>query len=309
MKNTVLPHAVVLLFLGVSASLSAQNLPGNPFSNSDSQGSPRPFDSTSKEITWSLISYQVPALEKVRGEMGDETTVFNAQHPRDLDSSAKPARDVASVVDLDVLKKQSPYRRVAVSGKTVPCDVESDGLAKGLAAISATYRETGKTGGADDCPTISLSVEQRIKLDPSLALETIEREIQSNPACACEIIKSAIQTVESDVETVVTMVETAIHAAPESMRIISQCAIAASPESLSAIQSLLARLDPAGGDVGHSSKGAKSAKSPKGAKVYAVVAPPSPNPLDLPPPLPPLPPIPPIDPDPVTDVDPVCVFK
>ena len=195
---------------------------------------------------------------------------------------ASSRRSVESVVDLDVLCRPSPYRKVA-SG-TQPYEIEENSPQNGLVRMSAVYRESAKSTSSADCPAISLSVEQRIQLDASKLLEIVESEIAANPACACEIVKKAIRASDADVTQVVSIVRTAIHAAPDSMRNISQCAIASMPESIIAVQALLAELDPRSGDsAGNSSKSAKD--SAKGAKdqVASIVAPPIPNPLDLPP--------------------------
>jgi hypothetical protein len=92
------------------------------------------------------------------------------------------------------------------------------------------------------------------------------------------------------------------------MRMISQCAIATMPESVAEVQALLAKLDPNSGDSDvYSSKSAKDStdsKDAKDSKVAAIVAPPIPNPLDLPPTYPPIIPLPPIVTPPVTNVNP-----
>ena len=183
-----------------------------------------------------------------------------------------------AVVDLDLLRNPSPYRKVLVSAHTKPYVVDGDSLQTGLAQISAVYRESGKPEKTSDCLAISLSVEQRVKLDPSKVLEIVDAEVSANPGCSCEIVKTAIKASEADVNQVVAIVEAAIHASPESMRIVSQCAIAAMPDSVAAVQALLTKLDPNAGETGYS---AKSAKDAKDAKVASIVAPPLPNPLDL----------------------------
>jgi hypothetical protein len=115
----------------------------------------------------------------------------------------------------------------------------------------------------------------------------------------------------ADAALTAQVVETAACAAPESLRLVGQCAIAIVPESLGAVQSVLAKLEPGGGESGTSAKSgkealsAKDSKSPAAAPMAEEVA----NPLDLPitTPLPPPPIIvPPIinPPDEVTDVNP-----
>lgn len=292
MKNQVSPHSVACLILGLMAPLSAQNLPGNPglLSRIFKPGA------THAEVT-APGSYEVPPVEKVRGEVSDSPPVFTVQDMRTLKARLQASRTADAAEKADVLRKPSPYRKLASRTRGQRYEVAGNSLQDGLAMVSAMYREAGKTEAGTDCETIALSVTQRIKADESRILEIVSLEVAANPQCACEIVKSAITTSDADVQEVVAIVETAIHAAPDSMRIISQCALAASPESITGVQELLSKLDPNAGDAGSSSK---SAKSPKGAKVASLVEPPE-NPLDRPPSGPPLPPI---IPPPVTKVNP-----
>ena len=284
---------VAFLILGSIVPLSAQNLASASYSSDSGlkAGVMRFGDASALPGT-----YEVPPLEKTPGEISEESAVF-PQDSATLSVEASTCRDVGAVVDLGVLRNPSPYRKMAVSTQGQPYEVATDSLQTGLAMISAVYREAGKSEKSTDCEAIALSVEQRVKLEPSKVLEIVELEVGANPGCSCEIVKTAIKASEADATQTVAIAEAAIHVSPESMRIISQCAIAAMPESISGIQSLLARLDPNAGEIGYSSKSSKSAKS---AKVASIVAPPLPNPLDRP-----LPPIfPPIFPPPVTRVDP-----
>ena len=305
MKHLVSPCAVII---GIAASitpLSAQNLAHPAIS---SVGQLKPVGAA-EEISryWDADqsaapgTYDVPATDKVSGDVTDEAVVFHAQDALSLrDKSSRP-QDYQSLMKLDVLRRPSPYRRMLVSSSVQTDQIATDGLQSSLAEISAAYREVGKTEQSADCTAIARSIHHRIQADPDKLLEVVEAETAANPACACEVVKAAITASEAETETVVNIAETAIHAAPESMRIISQCAIAASPESIAAIQALLTRLDPNAGDSGYSSKSAKSSKG--GEKVSSIIAPPLPNPLDLPPSGPPITP-PPIYPPKVTDVDP-----
>lgn len=289
MKTTVFPHTVAFAILGLASPLVAQNL----------ESSLAPAESNSPAIVGSVAvgSYFLPAPVKAEGLPSDDRQVIAPQDSTSLRETSGSSVEVESVVDLGVLRNPSLYRNVA-AGTASPSEVEGDALQQGLAAINAAYRETGSAGKGSDCLQISLSVEQRIKLDTSKVLEIVEAEVTANPSCSCEIVKTAIKAAEADVEQTVAIVETAIHASPESMRIISQCAIAANPDAIAGVQALLARLDPNAGESGYSSK---SAKGSKGAKVASITATPLPNPLDLPPPGPPVPPIIII---PVTVVDP-----
>ncbi len=199
-----------------------------------------------------------------------------------LKPRATSSRNLDSVVDLGVLRNPSHYRKIAASGKAPKrYEIVENSLQKGLEGISAIYREAGKADKSTRCSTVSLSVGQRIQLDPSSALEIVDSEVSANPACACEIVKASIAATDADVAMVVLIVQTSINAAPEHMRIISQCAIAAMPESISQVQALLAGIDPNSGDAAvYSSKSAKGAKSAKSAKAPAVLVAAIADPLD-----------------------------
>ena len=305
------PHMVVAALLSCVTPIGAQNIgsssssissslksPGNEDSQNPASADPGPFNDF----------YEVASLKKALGELPDGKPAFVTQDALTLNSKEATRSSVEAVANLDVLRNPSPYRRVMVSteGK-MPYEVSTNGLETGLAMISAVYRKTGKTEALSDCTSIALSIEQSIKLDQASVLELVEREVSANPGCACEIVKTALKTTEADVELVTSIVETAINASPENMRIISQCAIASVPESITAVQALLAKLDPNSGDEGSSSKSAKSSKDStdsedtKNAKVASVVSI-MPNPLDIPL-LPPQSP-PPSFPPQVTNVNP-----
>lgn len=305
MKTPVFPHMVALLLLGTIAPLSAQNLVSTSRSSVISNKADALDGNSEPPFAQGSVlpgNYEVPALEKAQGELPDGKPVYAAQDVLTLDARASSQRNVESVVDLNVLRDPSPYRKVATSTGPRPYEISADILQTGLAKISSVYRESGKSEKAADCLAVALSVEQRVKLDVSQVLEIVGSEVGANPSCACEIVKMAITASDADVSLVVAIVEASITAAPDSMRIVSQCAIAAMPESIAGVQALLAKLDPNSGDAGsYSSKSSKSAKS---AKVAAIVTLITPNPLDrlhFPPVMPP-----PIIPPPVTDVNP-CV--
>lgn len=284
MKTPVFPHMVAVLIIGTVTPLFAQTSVGTP----RILEATRPFGSLTGNVdshfsTTSVLTdqYEVPATEKVQGDLPDAKPVYAAQDSRTLDPRATTTQNVESVVDLSVLRNPSPYCKLAVSSTARKSyEIVGNSLQNGLARISAVYRESGKPENSSDCPAVSLSVEQRIKLDVSKTLEVVESEVSANPGCACEIVKASIAATEADVSMVVSIVQVAINAAPENMRIISQCAIAAMPESINEVQALLAQIDPNCGDAAayssKSSKSAKSAKRPKAAFVVAAVA----DPLD-----------------------------
>jgi len=293
---------VAFLLLGSLAPLTAQNLASALRSSEISSKADILDDSSVSRFAEDSSlpgKYEVPALKKAQGQISEGKSVFAAQDALTLNIESTASRNVEAVVDLNVLRNPSPYRKVMVSTSGgAPYEISADSLQTGLALISAVYRETGKSEKGADCLKVALSVEQRIKLDPAKVLEVVESEVGANPTCACEIVKVAIKASEADVQLVVSIVQTAITVSPDSMRIVSQCAIATMPESIAAVQALLAKLDPNTGDEAVSAKSSKGAKS---AKVASIVSEPGPSPLDLPPSPPHMPPT---IINPVTDVNP-----
>ena len=149
-------------------------------------------------------------------------------------------------------------------------------------------------------------LQDKISRNPAEVLAVVAEEAAGHPKDVCEIVKIAIQASAADVPTTAKIVEAAAMAQPESMRLAAQCAMAVMPDALGAIQTVLAKLDPAG-ESGGSDKDAKDAKDAKFGEVASAI---SPNPLDLPPGVPPgipdtIPPpeIPPEEIPPVTDVN------
>lgn len=245
--------------------------------------------------------YQLPAVRKTQADLSETAPVFVSQDALTLSTRKSAARAVESVLDLSVLREPSAYR-TSDTIKVKVSDEQASGIHAGLAELSAAYKQPAQPSDSADCPSVALSVEQRVKLDPSMVLEIVESEVSANPNCACEIVKIAIKASGADESLVGDITEVAITSAPESMRMISQCAIAAMPEALAAVQAVLAKLDPNSGDASYSSKDAKSGKDAKAAIVSKVTPPVEPpNPLDLPPFGPP---IPPPNPPQVTDPNP-----
>jgi len=298
MKRHMSPHVVACLILGCMTPLHAQDLTDNPHSEKSGQ---RPMKALRvPQTSTQAAHYEVPPVERVRGEVSEKPPVFVAQDAPSLKRKATVRRGGGSRDALDVLRRPAPERRMASATRGQSYEVAADSMQNGLALVASLYRELGKPEAATDCGTIALSVAHRVNEEGSRLLEFVEREVAANPNCACEIVKAAIHAADAAPQTVAAIAETAIFAAPESMRMISQCAIATSPESLAAIQSLLARLDPHAGESADSAKGAKTAK---GGKLPSVEPPASAgNPLDRPiePPL--TPPI--INPPFVSEVNP-----
>lgn len=224
----------------------------------------------------------VPVLTKAHGDPSETSSLIANQDSRTLEPVIASGRKVESVVNLDVLRNPSPFRKVAVAGSAGM--VATEVLRGDLARISATYREAGKA--SVNCSDVYLSIEQRVKLDESELLSIVETELKANPDCACEIVKAAIKAIDAEVSEVLQIVEVSILTAPEQTRMISQCAIASAPAAIAGIQSLLARYDANAGEGGGSAKSAKSPESSKDAKAADIPYVPDvaamPNPLDFP---------------------------
>jgi hypothetical protein len=282
MKTPVFPIMVALLVLGMATPMFAQNSVGTPRSFSNAQKDDNlngDSDLESGAFSESADRFEVPTTKKAQGNLLDSKPAYSLQSAATLDSKATKHKNVESVVDLNLLRNPSPFRRVANKTASLPrYEIEENSLQKGLARIAAIYRESGKHEKSSNCQSISLSVEQQIKLDATKILEIVETEIGANPTCACEVVKAAISASDADTALVAAIVQTAITSAPEQMRMISQCAIASMPESVAAVQALLAKIDPnAGETASYSSKSAKSAKSAKVATASMLS---TPNPLD-----------------------------
>ena len=194
MKSPVSPHMVAFLVFSTMAPLSAQNLESTPTSpeinNTDAIEAPR-----FKSVSSLLDKYDVPEIERAQGIVSGSNPVFAAQDVRTLDAKPATKQNVDSVIDLDVLRNPSPYRKVAVSTGSSSYQPASGGLENGLALISAVYRESGKREASSDCSKVALSVEARVKLDTAKVLEVVESEVSANPSCACEVVKMAIKAI------------------------------------------------------------------------------------------------------------------
>lgn len=310
MKKPAFSYAAfsVILCGAITANAQMIEMPYSPSGQVEDLGNADPSSFASDKFLSGV--YQLPEVRKTQADLSETAPLFVNQDPLTLSDRRSTARRVENVLDLSVLRETSAYRH-ADRIKIKVSDAQATGIQAGLAELAAAYRQPGDSSDSADCPSVAMSVEQRIKLDPSEVLSIVESEIGANPNCACEIVKMAIKASGADEALVGDITEVAITAAPQSMRMISQCAIAAMPEALASVQAVLAKLDPNSGDTS-SSKGAKSAKSSKSGKdakaaIASEVTPPvePPNPLDLPVPIyPPLPPPPYIPPPEVTDPNP-----
>ena len=124
-----------------------------------------------------------------------------------------------------------------------------------------------------DCVALSQTVSLEVAADQSNLLEIVSKQVAANPSCACEVVKAAIKASKADAKLVASIVEAAATAAPDQMRLISQCAIATAPDAASAVQAVVAKLDPNSGE---------SAKTEYSGKAPAEAAAPTWNPLDFP---------------------------
>ena len=299
MKSQAPPRlaASIILLSAVSASAQLIKPPATSSYDENKAAGLESFETSSFAADRFLSgTYQLPVIQKSEADLSETAPVFVSQDALTLSPRHRSERNVESVLDLSILQETSAYR-TADRIKLKVSDEQASGIQAGLAQISAAYQQPAQPSNSADCPSVAMSVEQRIKIDPSRVLEIVESEVAANPNCACEIVKISINASGADESLVGDITEVAITSAPESMRMISQCAIAAMPDSLTAVQAVLAKLDPNSGGSTYSSKSGKDAKA-------AIVTPPvePPNPLDLPPPFPPLPPPPP--PPVITDPNP-----
>lgn len=282
MKTSVFPRMAILLVLSTATPLLAQKSVSIPRLFDDGSrldDFARSTDTQFEYFPGQTDRFEVPAIPKVQGFLPESPPTYARQDASTLKPRAASSRNLNSVVDLDVLRNPSHYRKIVTASKAPNhYEIVENSLRKGLEGIFAVYREAAKADNSTSCSTVSLSVSQRIQLDPSSALETVASELSANPACACEIVKASIAATDADIAMVVSIVRTSINVAPEHIRIISQCAIAAMPESIGGVQALLAGIDPNSGDPAvYSSKSAKSAKSAKApATLVAAIA----DPLD-----------------------------
>ncbi|MGE9269257.1 MAG: hypothetical protein ACQKBU_00520 [Verrucomicrobiales bacterium] len=124
-----------------------------------------------------------------------------------------------------------------------------------------------------DCTKLAVQVKHAVSAKPDDVLVIVESQVAAHSGCACEIVKAAIEASKADSAEVAAIVEVAAQTAPDQMRIVSQCAVAVAPDALTEVQMVMARLEPAKGEVAHDS--AKSPKTPVEVK-------PAWNPLDFP---------------------------
>jgi len=310
MKMPTTPSSALLLILCSAIPASAQLIEVSPATASNSspkveglESAERPSFAADKALSG---VYQLPTVHKTSGDLSEGTPVYVSQDVLTLGSRQAAVRKVENVLDLSVLKETSAYRNASIV-KLKVSDAQASGIHEGLSEISAAYKKPGQAADNADCGSVAMSIEHRIKMDPSKVLEFVESEVAANNSCACEIVKIAIKASGADEVLVANIAEAAIVAAPDSMRMISQCAIAALPEALPNVQAVLARLDPNRGDSSYSAKDSKSGKDAKEAVRSELSPPPVPaNPLDLPPPFfPPIPPPPYFPPPVVTNPNPV----
>jgi hypothetical protein len=223
---------------------------------------------------------QVPDAKKAQGLIQEPAAEVHDQNSATLDPKRLVEKTNQEIPEMASLREKSVYYAIASGQGLSVSSVHADRLDNDLQKVSAMYRKTGQPDA--NCVPIALSVKQRVKKDPDVALQVVDAELRANPGCSCEIVKAAILESDMKVETVLAIVKVAFEASPENMRLISQCAIAACPDALTAIQSLLAKYEKSTGR-GDSAKSAKDADDGEraallsGDEVAAI-----PNPLDFP---------------------------
>ncbi len=298
MKKLVLPSTVALSLICASGQLLAQNL---------SEVS-RQFDSGSSSAL-PAVSQGFTTGAPIQPMVGVSPENFSSEQPWYLvqDQASLGFSEIPTVTrpwSLESQLRSNAGPLLKLTGNGSSRTVESHWTASkaparelsfALSLLAAIYRAEGAPaeGAVSDDLEFSLSIRHKIREAPDKLLEIVAAEITANPEKVCEIVKASIKGSDGSSEVIASIVETASITKPEHMRLAAQCAVASVPESLSAVQEVLARLDPAGRSVGNGSKDAKDCKDAKEAK--GQIAPELPDPLDLPkrPIVPPLPPVPP----------------
>ncbi|MDE0836541.1 MAG: hypothetical protein OSA84_09345 [Akkermansiaceae bacterium] len=173
-------------------------------------------------------TFQLPVIQKSKADLSETAPVFVSQDALTLSPHHRSEPNVESVLDLSFIQETSAYR-TADRIKLKVSDEQASGIQAGLTQISAAYQQPAQATNSADCPSVTMSVEQRIKIDPSRVLEIVESEVAANPNCACEIVKISINASGADESLVADITEVAITSAPESIWMISQCAIVTPP--------------------------------------------------------------------------------
>lgn len=136
---------IALLALGITASLPARNLVNHLNS---SESSSDPYDSQHRFAAVAAWpgSYEVPTIARAQGELSDDHSVITSQDSTALDSKRTTSRKVDPVVNPNMLRKPSVHRKIQVSAKGQPYEIDHNSFQSGLARISAAYRKSGKAG-------------------------------------------------------------------------------------------------------------------------------------------------------------------
>lgn len=297
MKKLVLPSTVALSLICASSQLLAQNLTEVS----------RQFDSGSPPA----VSQGFGNGSAIQPLVGITPENFSADQPWYLvqDQSTLGYSEVPTVtrpwsLESQLRRNAGPLLRLPGNGAEkqsagwIASRTPARELSFALSMLAAIYRadDAPAADGAGGDLEYALSIRHKIREAPDKLLEIVASEITANPEKVCEIVKASIKGTDGSSQVIASIVETAAVTKPDSMRLAAQCAVATVPESLSAVQAVLAQLDPAGSNLGNGSKDAKDCKDAKDAKDAKEVAPALPNPLDLPkipPPPPPQPPPPP----------------
>lgn len=261
---------VVAALLGLSLPATAQSLVA------PSQGTPGAAgDEVSAHLNGALPGVRIQPMRHASATVAEpqlmlgSTLLPNGTLPTARDTVVRPPASLASVV------RDSGGQGMGAAAQELRIQV---------AVLASAYQTPGGENAPVDPAVVAEVVTRRVAAEPAKVLEIVESEISARPNCACEVVKAAIKASDADAAKVAEIVETASMTAPDMMRIISQCALAAMPDALSAVQSVMAKLEPGAGDASggskHASKDAKSSKSK--VVIPPQLPPPAASPLDLP---------------------------
>jgi hypothetical protein len=300
MNMSVFPRTLVLSLICASAPLFAQNL--TEASRLNVSTSPAvPPAALQGFATGSSIQ---PLVGLTPENFSSEQPWYLIQEQASLGYSEAPTVTRPWSLESQLRRNAGPLLKLAVNRAENPPTATgeiaarspTDELGFALSMLAAIYRadDTPAAAGVANDLEFTLSIRHKIRETPDKLLEIVALEITANPNKVCEIVKAAIKATDGSSKVVASIVETASMTKPESMRLAAQCAVASVPDSLSAVQAVLAQLDPAGSNLGKDSKDANNAKDSKDSKSpKEQVASDLPNPLDIPKLLPPPPPKPP----------------
>jgi len=174
-------RSAVVLILGTCMHAGARSFTvppprtGAPLAGS---GSVAGDDAARFDASWVTRGpFQVPNIAKAVATPQDGSLAIARQDALTLGFRVSPSRSLDSVVDLSVLREPTPYRRFFVASDAASAEFAGQ-LQGALAEVSAIYRPGGITAGDPaGCPSIALAVGKRIRMEPSLLLETVRKPV------------------------------------------------------------------------------------------------------------------------------------